>query len=483
METLDSGEIRFTEASAPAPIPTPIPTPTPTAKIIYAFSKEILLFPIDSTFELIGTADQVKYFKTVDYPGVLANKIPSVKGLPIQNYPDAFVPCKPAEASYVEVTPLFGQDLTVTLQGVVYKIVTVARLTDVKPFPVIMECAPWYALKGHYNGWNANEGPLAQSYFNAMKEHGITPIKNYSFAPHLVAGGKLDLDEGGASSFRNLVMGSSGNFIFFPTYEKGLATDPQIQPEYLQALEKTIQIEGLTGKAFTYLWDEPNTAAQKSEVLRRAKLMKQYAPSCLVMVTTEVSEVLKPYVDLFIPVLDWFNQAGHQSLGNYTGKMLGLYTSCMAQGCGNHTASGTPLLTIDAPLIHSRIFPVICGLNGASIALYYNTLEAYGNGLDPWKTQYLFGGHGDGTLFYPGKVADGYVAETPIASRRLKEMRKGIQDIQWIQTAGKVLNVTDYTKVVSLILPYKDAINWPKDYAAWENVMDQIKTLVGSKLS
>ena len=37
--------------------------------------------------------------------------------------------------------------------------------------------------------------------------------------------------------------------------------------------------------------------------------------------------------------------------------------------------------------------------------LYYNTVEAYARGLDPWRDQRLFGGNGDGTLFYPGRAA------------------------------------------------------------------------------
>ena len=36
--------------------------------------------------------------------------------------------------------------------------------------------------------------------------------------------------------------------------------------------------------------------------------------------------------------------------------------------------------------------------------LYYNTVEAYARGQDPWRDQLLFGGNGDGTLFYPGRA-------------------------------------------------------------------------------
>ena len=65
--------------------------------------------------------------------------------------------------------------------------------------------------------------------------------------------------------------------------------------------------------------------------------------------------------------------------------------------------------------------------------LYYSMNEAYGQDNDPWVDIRLFGGNGDGTLFYPGRPARiGGRSDIPIESIRLKLIREGMEDYEYL---------------------------------------------------
>jgi MYXO-CTERM domain-containing protein len=63
--------------------------------------------------------------------------------------------------------------------------------------------------------------------------------------------------------------------------------------------------------------------------------------------------------------------------------------------------------------------------------LYYETAMAYGH--DPWTNQWDFSGNGDGTLFYPGQAwRIGGKTDVPVASIRLKMIREGMEDYEYL---------------------------------------------------
>jgi len=70
--------------------------------------------------------------------------------------------------------------------------------------------------------------------------------------------------------------------------------------------------------------------------------------------------------------------------------------------------------------------------------LYYSTTEAYAK-KDPWKDVYLFGGNGDGTLFYPGRPdVIGGTSHIPVESIRLKLIREGLEDYEYLTILSKL---------------------------------------------
>ena len=65
--------------------------------------------------------------------------------------------------------------------------------------------------------------------------------------------------------------------------------------------------------------------------------------------------------------------------------------------------------------------------------------EAYGQNNDPWENIRLSGGNGDGTLFYPGRPDRiGGRTDIPIESIRLKLIREGMEDYEYLALLAKL---------------------------------------------
>lgn len=115
-----------------------------------------------------------------------------------------------------------------------------------------------------------------------------------------------------------------------------------------------------------------------------------------------------------------------------------------------------PTFMADLPNIYSRIQPWMTELYNIQGIYYYDVAHSYGshfvnytskspiNGCDftdMWTHIYCSGGNGDGTLFYPGiPTASGAVTvgiagttQIPIDSIRLKLIREGMEDYEYIQ--------------------------------------------------
>ena len=68
---------------------------------------------------------------------------------------------------------------------------------------------------------------------------------------------------------------------------------------------------------------------------------------------------------------------------------------------------------------------------GATGELYYSTSRSLSTA---WSNQYLSGGNGDGTLFYPGTPdVIGGTHPIPVESMRLKRIRDGREDYEYLR--------------------------------------------------
>ena len=115
-----------------------------------------------------------------------------------------------------------------------------------------------------------------------------------------------------------------------------------------------------------------------------------------------------------------------------------VYQSCMSQGCaygtnaeGEGDGGGWPSYMVDRSAARNRAMQWVAFLQRASGELYYETGMALPTA---WTDQFRFNGNGDGTLFYPGTpAAIGGTKPTAMPSIRLKHIRQGMQDYEWLK--------------------------------------------------
>src|SRR5688500_2148517 len=110
----------------------------------------------------------------------------------------------------------------------------------------------------------------------------------------------------------------------------------------------------------------------------------------------------------------------------------------MSHGCAygtnapeNQPGAGWPSYIVDRSAAKSRVMEWVTFLGGGTGELYYQTVGMLDTA---WKDQFRFNGNGDGTLFYPGTPAIiGGTVDVPVASLRLKYIRQGVQDYEWLK--------------------------------------------------
>jgi hypothetical protein len=170
-------------------------------------------------------------------------------------------------------------------------------------------------------------------------------------------------------------------------------------------------------------------------------------------VTIALNPPMKGAVDIWTPLINCIEDKpgfdpyckqsaprnSYQSELN-AGKHLWWYQSCASHGCnivGGDYFRGWPSYMIDASPVSNRIFQWLAWKYGIEGELYFNTVEAYPKN-DPWEDVYLFGGNGDGTLFYPGRPDRiGGTTDIPIKSIRLKLIREGLEDYEYLTLAQR----------------------------------------------
>jgi hypothetical protein len=171
----------------------------------------------------------------------------------------------------------------------------------------------------------------------------------------------------------------------------------------------------------------------------KAELVHRVAPEIPRLVTRQLTPELAGSVDLWCPTVNYLDDKPENSTQplRKSYSRLWWYQACMSHGCdiiGGRYFSGWPSLAIDAPAVSHRILEWLTFAYDVGGELYYNTVEAYLDGGDPWRDSRRHGGNGDGTLFYPGRPDRiGGRTEVPVESIRLKLVREGLEDYEYLR--------------------------------------------------
>lgn len=163
-------------------------------------------------------------------------------------------------------------------------------------------------------------------------------------------------------------------------------------------------------------------------------------------------------IDVFVPVLDHLENRSGTYAGDQRGKYdpwlaarpsrrIWAYQSCDQHGCGACGAksegvayTGWPNRVIDSSGVQDRAFPWHAWRFRVTGELYFETTYQLSTAWEP-NGQCAFSGSGDGTLFYPGRTTGSYAIggtnDIPIESIRMKLIREGMEDYEYLALAAK----------------------------------------------
>ncbi|MBI3895005.1 MAG: DUF4091 domain-containing protein [Acidobacteria bacterium] len=208
--------------------------------------------------------------------------------------------------------------------------------------------------------------------------------------------------------------------------------------------------KGWLDRLFYYVWDEP-PLQNYPQVAERATLARRADARIRNLVTTSLDDSLKGVINIWAPLINCIDPK--PGFGDYCegravrrevyeaeieqGKGLWWYQSCASHGCskgsGGDYFRGWPSYAVDVSAVANRIMPWLAWKYKVEGELYFSMNEAFAHEIDPWESIYLFGGNGDGTLFYPGRSKQiGGSTDIPVESIRLKLIREGLEDYEYL---------------------------------------------------
>lgn len=215
---------------------------------------------------------------------------------------------------------------------------------------------------------------------------------------------------------------------------------------YWKAFAQHFRDKGWFDRLFYYLWDEPKPD-KFAELLKEGELVHMADPGIRNLVTASYRAEWSPVVDVFAPLINCFaTKAGSETNCDQAREQrpmpnLWWYQSCASHGCdivGGEYFRGWPNYMIDAAAVSNRVMPWLAWKYGIKGELYYSMNEAYSRKQDAWNNIYAHGGNGDGTLFYPGRPRTiGGKNDIPIESIRLKLIREGLEDYEYLTLLGR----------------------------------------------
>lgn len=205
---------------------------------------------------------------------------------------------------------------------------------------------------------------------------------------------------------------------------------------------------GFSERFFDYICDEPETSGEWEECRANAAKATSAWQGVRTLVTAGYNPSAASYVTTFAPLINDYGSAMASAqektsystfLSQGSSRELWLYTSCRSYSCdGSEGPSfeGWPGYAIDAPATHARAMGWLSYLYGANGELLYNTTQSLTTAT---TNQYVSGGNGDGNLFYAGtpsggngSIAVGGKNPIPIESIRLKRIRDGREDYEYL---------------------------------------------------
>lgn len=266
---------------------------------------------------------------------------------------------------------------------------------------------------------------------------------------------------------------------------------------YYGAVRDHFRQKGWKQTLFFYAKDEPKPA-DFPLVIAQSKAVRR-ASGIPVLVTSALDEKLLPSTDILCPVMNcFFPRPGPQTCSNVQApdalrsklgpRRVWWYQSCMSHGCDQgpiadakleKAFSGWASYMVDHPVALNRAMGPLAFLTGVQGELYFATVFAY-NVRDPWTGVFDFGGNGDGTLFYPGTPAKlGGTAHHPVESLRLKAIRDGLEDYEYLHLLERLGDKQAAMDAVRLAV--KSGYDIRRDETSWRGMREKLQTAINAR--
>jgi hypothetical protein len=272
-----------------------------------------------------------------------------------------------------------------------------------------------------------------------------------------------------------------------------LLTTPELQTQFWRQTAEHFRKKGWSDRLFNYLWDEPkqNDFAAMTQL---GRTVRSADPTLKNLVTAPLHAEWSDFIDIWTPAVNCFEKKPHHGgfcnpnvdrpaydpeLSN--GKQLWWYQACGSHGCfivGGDYFRGWPSYVIDDAPVRNRIMEWLTWKYNIRGELYYSTDEGYHTPQGPWKDVHIFGGNGDGTLFYPGRPdVVGGATDIPIESIRLKLIREGLEDYEYLRMLDKLSGDNTVAELMNKLI--RNAYDYEQD----PQKLYAIRELIGRELS
>ncbi len=316
---------------------------------------------------------------------------------------------------------------------------------------------------------------LEYRYSEALAQHRLSPLIPSYLMPQVKSDGSIAIDDKTINELKKWM--NEFHITGFPLRLIGsdpTGKDRERSTRYLRQMYDFLKSNGWEKLAYIYVLDEPNDVEAYEQVRKRAKLIHEAQPGIKVLCTEQPTPqkpewgTLVGSVDIWVPLWPLFEEKPiAERLA--AGEEVWSYTAL----CQGEKGKDTPFWQIDFPLLNYRVPSWISYRYGLHGILYWTTVY-WEQAKDVWTIPATYRNYnGEGSLFYPGIEVG---LDGPVASMRLKQIREGIEDFEYLQLLSESGNSSKAQQLVREVA--RSWTDWEKDAKKLYNIRMQIGNLL-----
>jgi hypothetical protein len=250
---------------------------------------------------------------------------------------------------------------------------------------------------------------------------------------------------------------------------------------FFKAVRQHFISENWYDRAFYYDIDEPSTPQDFADAAYRADLLHKVDPKMKAMVTTHLRKDLIGKVDIWTVVVNWLDSPGYPTPADYAKRQKAGDKVWLYHGNDSLASGGPwPNFFVDRGMNDARIFGWMAYRYNMDGLLYYAMTNTYGRYPNPWTDVWNFGDNGDGVLFYPGRTSIiGGKHDIPCPSIRLKAMRAGLQDYEYMRILHTMGQDAFVDALVRKLVVKTN--NWTQNPEAIEKAREEMAVRISGK--